>query len=107
MIPAGVPRKPGMSRGDLFNTNTSIIRDLTQAVADAAPKVLVAIISNPVNRTVPIACEVLQKAGKYDPNKIFGVSTLDIVRSNTFVAKLTANNVSLVHILSKFVSINC
>ncbi|CAG2057795.1 unnamed protein product, partial [Timema podura] len=40
-----------------------------------------------VNSTVPIASEVLQKAGVYDPNKIFGVSTLDIVRANTFVAE--------------------
>ena len=107
MIPAGVPRKPGLSRDDLFNTNASIIRDLIQAVADAAPKALVAIISNPVNSTVPIASEVLKKAGKYDPNRIFGVTTLDIVRSNAFVAELKVNNVYLVHILSKFVSINC
>ena len=45
------------------------------------------IISNPVNSTVPIASEVFKKAGCYDPKKIFGVTTLDIVRSNTFVAE--------------------
>lgn len=87
MIPAGVPRKPGMTRDDLFNTNASIVRDLAQAVADVSPKALVAIISNPVNSTVPIASEVLQKAGKYDPNRVFGVTTLDIVRSNAFIAE--------------------
>lgn len=41
IIPAGVPRKPGMTRDDLFNTNASIVRDLAQAVADACPKALV------------------------------------------------------------------
>nr|CAD7458347.1 unnamed protein product [Timema tahoe] len=87
IIPAGVPRKPGMTRDDLFNTNASIVRDLAQAAAEVAPKALIGIISNPVNSTVPIASEVLQKAGVYDPNKIFGVSTLDIVRANTFVAE--------------------
>jgi len=45
------------------------------------------IISNPVNSTVPIASEVFKKAGCYDPKNIFGVTTLDIVRSNTFVAE--------------------
>lgn len=87
IIPAGVPRKPGMTRDDLFNTNASIVRDLAQAVAEMSPKALVAIISNPVNSTVPIASEVLKKAGVYDPNRVFGVTTLDIVRANTFIAE--------------------
>lgn len=87
IIPAGVPRKPGMTRDDLFNTNASIVRDLVQAVAEMSPKALIAIISNPVNSTVPIAAEVLQKAGVYDPKRLFGVTTLDIVRSNAFIAE--------------------
>jgi len=98
IIPAGVPRKPGMTRDDLFNTNASIVRDLAKAVAETAPKALVGIISNPVNSTVPIAAEVLKKAGVYDPRRLFGVSTLDVVRANTFIAEaknLDPQNVSL------------
>lgn len=87
IIPAGVPRKPGMTRDDLFNTNASIVRDLIQASAEVAPKALIGIISNPVNSTVPIAAEVLKKAGVFDPNRLFGVTTLDIVRSNAFIAE--------------------
>jgi len=45
------------------------------------------IISNPVNSTVPIAAEILKKYGTYDKRKVFGVTTLDIVRANTFVAE--------------------
>jgi len=86
IIPAGVPRKPGMSRDDLFNTNASIVRDLAKACAEVCPKALIGIISNPVNSTVPIASEVFKKAGVYDPKRIFGVSTLDVVRANTFIA---------------------
>ena len=48
LIPAGVPRKPGMSRDDLFNTNASIVRDLAKAAAEAAPEAKVLVISNPV-----------------------------------------------------------
>jgi malate dehydrogenase len=49
------------------------------------------IISNPVNSTVPIASEVLKAAGVYDPRKLLGVTTLDVVRANTFVAQVSSN----------------
>lgn len=47
---------------------------------------LVNMISNPVNSTVPIAAEVFKKAGTYDEKKLFGVTTLDVVRAKTFYA---------------------
>jgi len=87
IIPAGVPRKPGMTRDDLFNTNASIVRDLAAACAKACPKAFVGIISNPVNSTVPIACETMAKAGTLDNKRVFGVSTLDVVRANTFIGE--------------------
>lgn len=49
VIPAGVPRKPGMTRDDLFNVNATIVADLTTAVAKVAPTALICIISNPVS----------------------------------------------------------
>ena len=51
------------------------------------------IITNPVNSTVPIAAEVLKAAGVYDPKKVLGVSTLDVVRANCFVAQAKGLNV--------------
>ena len=48
---------------------------------------VIAIISNPVNSTVPITAEVMKKAGVYDPRKVLGVTTLDVVRANTFVSE--------------------
>ncbi|XP_070572446.1 malate dehydrogenase, mitochondrial-like [Ptychodera flava] len=87
VIPAGVPRKPGMTRDDLFNTNASIVQTLAEASATHCPNALICIIANPVNSTVPITAEVFKKAGVYDPKKIFGVTTLDIVRANTFIAE--------------------
>ncbi|CAG9126088.1 unnamed protein product [Plutella xylostella] len=66
VIPAGVPRKPGMTRDDLFNTNASIVRDLASCVAQVAPKAILAIITNPVNSMVPIASEVMKKVSKDD-----------------------------------------
>ncbi|XP_073117126.1 malate dehydrogenase 1, mitochondrial-like [Elaeis guineensis] len=43
-------------------------------------------ISNPVNSTVPIAVEGFKKTGTYDEKKLFGVTTLDVVRVKTFYA---------------------
>ncbi|KAI0015755.1 malate dehydrogenase-like protein [Xylariomycetidae sp. FL0641] len=88
LIPAGVPRKPGMTRDDLFNTNASIVRDLAKACADACPKANLLIISNPVNSTVPICREVYQAAGVYNPKRLFGVTTLDVVRASRFAAEI-------------------
>ncbi|AYA41321.1 malate dehydrogenase [Xenorhabdus nematophila] len=88
LISAGVARKPGMDRSDLFNINAGIIRNLVQQVAKTCPKALIGIITNPVNTTVAIAAEVLKKEGVYDKNRLFGVTTLDVIRSNTFVAEL-------------------
>lgn len=87
LIPAGVPRKPGMTRDDLFNTNASIVKGLAEACAKYCPKAKFLVISNPVNSTVPIFAEVLKKAKVYNPKTLFGVTTLDVVRANTFVAE--------------------
>jgi malate dehydrogenase len=87
VIPAGVPRKPGMTRDDLFSINANIVKTLVEAVADNCPDAFIHIISNPVNSTLPIAAEVLKQKGVYDPKKLFGVTTLDVVRANTFVAQ--------------------
>jgi malate dehydrogenase len=86
IIPAGVPRKPGMTRDDLFNINAGIVRALATAIAEHCPGALVNMISNPVNSTVPIAAEVFKQKGTYDPKRLFGVTTLDVVRARTFLA---------------------
>mmetsp|Transcript_7535 Transcript_7535/g.10192 ORF Transcript_7535/g.10192 Transcript_7535/m.10192 type:complete len:394 (-) Transcript_7535:284-1465(-) len=98
IIPAGVPRKPGMTRDDLFGINAGICKSLCEACAKYCPKAVLNIIANPVNSTVPIAAEVYKKAGVYDPKKIMGVSCLDIVRSNTFVAELKGLDLSEVDV---------
>lgn len=94
LIPAGMPRKPGMTRDDLFNTNASIAMNLADACARNCPEAVLGIITNPVNSTVPIAAEVFKKHGIYNPDKILGVTTLDVVRANTFVAGLKGLDVS-------------
>ncbi|KAG5289061.1 malate dehydrogenase [Histoplasma ohiense] len=88
LIPAGVPRKPGMTRDDLFNTNASIVRDLAKAAAEASPKANILVISNPVNSTVPIVAEVFKSKNVYNPKRLFGVTTLDVVRASRFISQV-------------------
>merc|ERR1712166_1598758 len=98
VIPAGVPRKPGMTRQDLFAVNATLNMNFAKAVAKNCPKAMVAIISNPVNSTVPIFAEQMKKEGCYDPKRVFGVTTLDIVRVNTFVAEAAGVDVTSIKI---------
>jgi malate dehydrogenase len=92
LISAGVARKPGMDRSDLFNINAGIVKNLVSACADTCPNALIGIITNPVNTTVAIAAEVLKQKGVYNPARLFGITTLDIIRSNTFVAEAKGLN---------------
>jgi malate dehydrogenase len=80
-----------MTRDDLFKINAGIVKGLVEALAKYSPKAYVLVISNPVNSTVPIAAEVLTAAGVFDAKKLFGVTTLDVVRAETFVAEVTGS----------------
>ena len=98
LIPAGMPRKPGMDRADLFNVNAGIIKTLAEGIVASCPKALVGIITNPVNGTVPIVAEVFKKAGTYDASRVFGITTLDVIRSEAFVAELKGVDVATVKV---------
>jgi len=50
------------------------------------------IISNPVNSTVPIVSEVFKARGVYDPKRLFGVTTLDVVRASRFISELKGSD---------------
>lgn len=78
-----------MTRDDLFNINAGIVKGLVEACAKYCPKAALLVISNPVNSTVPIAAEVLKKAGVFDAKKLFGVTTLDVVRAETFIQDIS------------------
>nr|XP_022919415.1 uncharacterized protein LOC111428206 [Onthophagus taurus] len=88
VITAGVPRKPGMSRDDLFKVNADIIKSTAECCAEVCPDAFVVIVTNPLNSVVPIFCKVMEKQKKLNPNKIFGCTTLDNVRASTFVGQL-------------------
>jgi malate dehydrogenase len=97
LIPAGMPRKPGMSRDDLFKVNADIAKGLVEACAAYCPNAILALIVNPVNSIVPAMAELYKKKG-LDVKKIVGVTTLDCVRANKFVAEITGKNPNFINV---------
>ena len=87
VITAGVARKPGMSRDDLFGINAGILASIAADCAECCPGAHFCIVSNPVNALVPLFAEVLRRRGAYDKRRVYGVTTLDEVRAATFVAE--------------------
>jgi len=97
LIPAGMPRKPGMPRDDLFKVNADIAKGLVEACAAYCPNAILALIVNPVNSIVPAMAELYKKKG-LDAGKIVGVTTLDCVRANKFVAEATGKNPNFINV---------
>merc|ERR1712139_728783 len=97
LVPAGMPRKPGMTRDDLFKVNADIAKGIVEACAKHCPQAMLALIVNPVNSIVPAMAELYKKKG-LDPMKILGVTTLDCVRANKFVGELTNKDPTLISV---------
>lgn len=64
------------------------MRDLAKACAEHSPDANILIIANPVNSTVPITAEVFKSKGVYNPKRLFGVTTLDVVRASRFISQI-------------------
>jgi len=97
LVPAGVPRKPGMNRSDLLGINAGIARDIVEACAKFCPDAILGLIVNPVNSIVPAMAQLYKQKG-LDPMKVLGVTTLDVVRANKFVYELTGVPVNTINI---------
>merc|ERR1719401_736944 len=97
LVPAGMPRKPGMTRADLLGVNAGIAKNIVEACAKFCPDAVLGLIVNPVNSVVPAMCDLYKKAG-LDPRKVCGVTSLDIVRANKFVHELTGEPVESIDV---------
>merc|ERR1711862_385650 len=97
LVPAGLPRKPGMTRDDLFKVNADIAKGIVEACAKFCPTAILALIVNPVNSIVPAMAELYKKKG-LDPMKIVGVTTLYCVRAAKFVGQITGKNPNFINV---------
>ncbi|MET8308967.1 malate dehydrogenase [Micromonospora sp. NPDC005173] len=84
VITAGLPRKPGMSRMDLLETNAKIVRQVSENVAKYAPNAVVIVVSNPLDEMTALA----QLATQFPKNRVLGqAGMLDSARFTNFVAE--------------------
>lgn len=84
VITAGLPRKPGMSRMDLLETNAKIVRQVAENVAKYAPSAVVIVVSNPLDEMTALA----QLATQFPKNRVLGqAGMLDTARFSNFVAE--------------------
>ncbi len=82
VITAGLPRKPGMSRDDLINTNVKIVKSVTEKVVEYSPNTILIIVSNPLDAMVYTAW----KTADFPTHRIVGqAGCLDIARYRTFI----------------------
>jgi malate dehydrogenase len=84
VITAGLPRKPGMSRMDLLETNAKIVREVTEKVVAASPDAVIIVVSNPLDEMTALA----SLASGLPKNRVMGqAGMLDTARFSTFVAE--------------------
>ena len=97
VITAGLPRKPGMSRMDLIETNAKIVRQVAENIAKYAPNAVVIVVSNPVDEMTALA----QLATQFPKNRVFGqAGVLDTARFTNSIAETLAVPVKSVKALT-------
>jgi len=94
IITAGIPRKPGMSRDDLLNTNYKIMQDVVSKVVANSPNAILIVVSNPLDAMAQAAFRI----SKFNRERVIGMAgVLDSARFRTFIAeelKVSVENVT-------------
>ncbi|MCI0348034.1 MAG: malate dehydrogenase [Acidobacteriales bacterium] len=94
VITAGIPRKPGMSRDDLLNTNFKIMQEVVGKVVANSPSCILIVVSNPLDAMAQAA----YKISKFSRNRVIGMAgVLDSARFRAFIAeelKVSVENVT-------------
>ena len=94
VITAGIPRKPGMSRDDLLNTNYNIMKDVVAKVVKNSPNCILIVVSNPLDAMAQAA----YKLSRFPRERVIGMAgVLDSARFRTFIAdelKVSVENVT-------------
>lgn len=84
VITSGSPRKPGMSRDDLLETNRNIVGSVTRSVVEHSPDAIIVVVANPLDAM----CHVALEASGFPRERVFGMAgILDTARYRTFIAR--------------------
>lgn len=81
------------SRDALFQQSALVMPGLVKSYARSCPRATMLVVTNPINAIVPYIAELLRAHGVFDARRLFGVTTLDIVRAETFLAEAEGGGV--------------
>src|SRR6184192_2772283 len=94
VITSGVPRKPGMSRDDLLQTNYKIMQSVTEQVVKYSPNCIIVPVANPLDAM----CQAVYRLSKFPRERVIGMAgVLDSARMRTFIAEELNVSVESVH----------
>ena len=83
IITAGIARKPGMSRDDLMNTNSAIVKTCAESAVAKSPNAIFIVVSNPLD----VMAYVAMKVAGLPRNRVIGMAgILDAARFRSFIA---------------------
>lgn len=84
VITSGLPRKPGMSRDDLINTNAGIVKSVTESVVKHSPNAIIIVVSNPLD----VMTYQAHLSSKFPRTRVLGMAgILDTARYRAFLAE--------------------
>jgi malate dehydrogenase len=94
VITSGVPRKPGMSRDDLLQTNYKIMQSVTEQVVKHSPKCIIVPVANPLDAM----CQAVYRLSNFPRERVIGMAgVLDSARMRTFIAMELNVSVENIH----------
>src|SRR6476620_4955325 len=94
VITSGVPRKPGMSRDDLLQTNYKIMQSVTEQIVKFSPNTIIVPVANPLDAM----CQAVYRLSKFPRERVIGMAgVLDSARMRTFIALELNVSVENVH----------
>lgn len=97
VITAGSPRKPGMSRMDLLETNARIVKAVTEEVAARSPEAVLIVVTNPLDHMTTLAARV----SGFPPRRVMGqAGILDSARFAHFISEATGTDILEVEALT-------
>ncbi len=94
VVTSGIPRRPGMSRDELLETNTKIVSSVVRETAKRSPEAILIIVSNPLD----VMTHVARRVSGFSRNRVLGMAgVLDSARFRSFIAEALQVSVENIH----------
>jgi malate dehydrogenase len=94
IITSGIPRRPGMSRDELLETNTKIVSSVVRETTKRSPEAILIIVSNPLD----VMTHVAHRVSGFPKNRVLGMAgVLDSARFRSFIAEALQVSVENIH----------